>query len=61
MENILAPGRRRRFINGLVLAVGTLGVAVTLIWTAAGPAWFLAVFLLAFATMLMFLQVRERT
>ena len=61
MENILAAGRRRRLLNGLILSVVTVGVAVALVALEAGPAWFTLVSVLAFLAAMMLLQARERT
>ena len=61
MENILAAGRHRRLVNGIIMAVVTVGVAITLVVVSAGPAWFALVFALAFLCALMLLQARERT
>jgi uncharacterized membrane protein len=61
MENILALGRRRRLLNGIILSVATLALAVALVLLSAGPAWFTLVFVLAFLAAVMLLQARERT
>ena len=61
MENILALGRRRRLLSGIVLSIATMGVAAALVAFAAGPAWFALVFVLAFLSAVMLLQARERT
>jgi hypothetical protein len=61
MENILAAGRRRRLLNGLVLAVAAVAVSAGLVVRAAGPAWFVIVFVLAWLAALMLLQARDRT
>ena len=61
MENILALGVRRRLLNGIILSVATVAVAVTLVLLSAGPAWFALVFVLAFLAAVMLLQARERT
>jgi uncharacterized membrane protein len=61
VENILAAGRRRRLLTGIVLALVTLAVAVALVVFSAGPAWFAIVFVFALLTALMLLQARERT
>jgi hypothetical protein len=61
MENILAPGRRRRVLNGLVLAVAAVAASVGLVVFSAGPAWFAIVFVLAWLAALMLLQARDRT
>jgi len=60
-RNILPSGRRRRLVNGSVLAVLTVGTAVGLIARAAGAWWFLLVFVLAWLAALMLLQAREHT
>ncbi len=61
MENILAAGRRRRLLNGLVLAIAAVAVSVALVVFSAGPAWFVSVFVLVWLAALMLLQARERT
>lgn len=61
MENILAAGRQRRFLTGIVLAVVALALAVALVVVSSGPAWFALVFVLAFLAALMLLQARDRT
>jgi uncharacterized membrane protein len=61
MENILALGRRRRLLNGIIMSVVTLAVAVALVLLSAGPPWFALVFVLAFLSTVMLLQARERT
>lgn len=61
MENILAAGRQRRFLTGIVLAVAALAIAVALVVFSAGPAWFVLVFVLAWLAALMLLQARDRT
>ena len=61
MENILAAGRQRRLLTGLVLAVVALALAVALVVVSAWPAWFVLVFALAWLAALMLLQARDRT
>lgn len=61
MENIVAAGRQRRFVNGIILSLLTVGVVAALVVFSARPGWFPIVFVLAFLAALMFLQVRERT
>jgi heme/copper-type cytochrome/quinol oxidase subunit 4 len=61
VENILAAGRQRRFLVGLVLAVVALALAVVLVILSAGPAWFALVFVLAWLAAIMLLQARDRT
>jgi uncharacterized membrane protein len=61
VENILAAGRQRRFLTGIVLAVVALALAVALVVVSSGPAWFALVFVLAFLAALMLLQARDRT
>lgn len=61
MENILAAGRQRRLLTGILLSVATVGVAVALVALVVGPAWFALVFVLAFLAALMILQARDRT
>lgn len=61
MENILGAGRRRRLVNGIIVAVATAGVAVALVVFSAGAPWFALVFVLALLAALMILQARDRT
>ena len=61
MENILPAGRRRRFINGIIVAAGALATAILLVRTDAGAAWFAIVFVLVVLAALMLLQARDST
>ena len=61
MENILPAGRRRRFINGLVLAVLAAATAIVFVRHDAGAAWFTIVFVLVLLSSLMLLQARDNT
>jgi hypothetical protein len=61
MENILAAGRQRRLVSGLILSAAAVAVSAGLIAVSAGPAWFILVFVLAWLAALMVLQARERT
>jgi O-antigen ligase len=61
MENILPAGRRRRLINGVILAVLALATALILVRNAAGAAWFAIVFVLVLLAALMLLQARDNT
>lgn len=61
MENVLPAGRRRRFINGLVLAGLALATAILLMRNDAGAAWFVIVFVLVLLASLMLLQARDKT
>ncbi len=61
MENILAAGRQRRLLTGIVLAVVTLALAVALVVFSSGAPWFVLVFVLALLTALLLLQARDRT
>ena len=61
MENILPAGRRRRFINGIIVAAGALATAILLVRTDAGAAWFAIVFVLVVLAALMLLQARDNT
>jgi hypothetical protein len=61
VENILAAGRQRRLLNGIVLALAALGVAVGLMMASAPAAWFVIVFVLAWLAALMLVQARDRT
>jgi O-antigen ligase len=61
VENILPAGRRRRFINGVILAVLALATAILLVRNAAAAPWFAIVFVLVLLASLMVLQARDRT
>lgn len=61
MENILGAGRQRRLVNGILLGVAAVGVAVALVVFSAGAPWFALVLVLAFLAALMILQARDRT
>ena len=61
MENILPAGRRRRFMNGVILAVLALATAIFLVRHAAAAPWFAVVFVLVLLASLMVLQARDRT
>ena len=61
MENILPAGRRRRFINGVILALLALATAILLVRNAAAAPWFAVVFVLVLLASLMVLQARDRT
>ena len=61
MENILASGRRQRFVTGLALAVATLVVAVVLVAASAPPGWFVLVFALCAGAAMLLLQARDCT
>ena len=61
MENILAAGRQRRLLTGVVLAALALATAVALVVLSAGAAWFALVFVLALLAALMLLQARDGT
>ena len=61
MENILPAGRRRRFMNGVILAVLALATAILLVRHAAAAPWFAVVFVLVLLASLMVLQARDRT
>ncbi len=61
MENVLPAGRRRRFINGLVLAGLALATAILLMRNDAGAASFVIVFVLILLASLMLLQARDKT
>ena len=61
MENILPAGRRRRFMNGVILAVLALATAILLVRNAAAAPWFAVVFVLVLLASLMVLQARDRT
>jgi O-antigen ligase len=61
VENILPAGRRRRFMNGVILAVLALVTAILLVRNAAAAPWFAVVFVLVLLASLMVLQARDRT
>ena len=61
MENILPAGRRRRFINGLIVAGLALAAAILLVRNDAGAPWFAIVFVLVLLSSLMLLQARDNT
>jgi O-antigen ligase len=61
VENILPPGRRRRLLQGIVIALMALATAALLIRKEAGTAWFAIVFVLILLAALMFLQARDKT
>ena len=61
MQNIVRSGRRRRLVEGLVIATAALGVAVLLIRNEAMTAWYGLVFVLVLAASLMLLQARDQT
>jgi hypothetical protein len=61
MDNILPRGRRRRVINGLVIAALALATAISLVQHDAAAAWFTIDFVLVFAAALMLLQARDKT
>ena len=61
MANILAAGRRRRFVHGLIVSAVALGTVVALVVLSAGPWWFGLVFLLSVAAAMLVLQARDST
>ena len=61
MENILPAGRRRRFINGIIVAVLALVTAIFLVRNGAAAPWFSFVFVLVLLASLMLLQARDNT
>ena len=61
MENILASGRRQRFITGLTLAVATIVTAAVLVAVSARPGWFVLVFALCAGATMLLLQARDCT
>ena len=61
MENVLPWGRQRRLLAGLVAAAVAIVIAVTLVLLAAGPWWFVSVFVLAWLAALLLLEARDRT
>jgi len=61
VENILPAGRRRRLMNGVILAVLALAIAILLVRNAAAAPWFAVVFVLVLLASLMVLQARDRT
>ena len=61
MENILASGRRQRFIMGLALSVATIVTAVVLVAASARPGWFVLMFALCAGAAMLLLQARDCT
>lgn len=61
MDNIIPSGRRRRIVNGLILATVALATAVLLLRNGASAVWFSIVFLLVLLASLMLLQARDKT
>ena len=61
MENILAAGRRRRFVSGVIFGVASVATAVTLVVLSAGPRWFLLLLVLSALAALALLQARDAT
>jgi hypothetical protein len=61
VANILPRGRRRRLVNGTVLAVLAVATAVWMVLAAEGPFWGVLVFLLVWLAGMMLLQAREHT
>ena len=59
--NILPRGRRRRFINGVVVSTLTAVAGVSVVLYSASPVWGVAIFALAFLAALLLLQAREGT
>ena len=61
VHNILSSGRRRRFIEGVIIGIAALGTAALLMRNEAMAAWFVLVFLLVLVASLMLLQARDKT
>ena len=61
MENIVASGRRRRFLNGLIFAAVACATVVWLVRTEAAAPWYVLVFLMILLAALMLLQARDKT
>jgi hypothetical protein len=59
--NIIRSGRRRRLVQGLVLAIASLSATVLLMRNEAMAAWYGIVFILVLVASLMLLQARDRT
>jgi hypothetical protein len=59
--NILPRGRRRRVVNGAVVAALALAVSIIIVVQSASPVWGVAVFGLVFVAALLLLQAREGT
>jgi hypothetical protein len=61
VENILPAGRRRRFVNGLIVSGLALATTVFLVRADAAAPWFAIVFVLVLLASLMLLQARDNT
>ena len=59
--NIVPRGRRRRLVNGIVLAVLAVAAALWMVRTSAEPLWGVLVFALTWLAALMVVQAREHT
>jgi hypothetical protein len=59
--NIIRSGRRRRLVQGLVLAIASLSATVLLMRNEAMAAWYGIVFILVLIASLLLLQARDRT
>ena len=57
----MPAGRRRRFINGIILTVAALATAVLFVRNDAAAPWFAVVFVLVLLAALMLLQARDKT
>jgi O-antigen ligase len=60
VENIVPSGRRRRLVNGVILAGLAVAMAVLLVRHDAAAVWFAIVFLLLLLASLMLLQARDK-
>ena len=61
MQNIIRSGRRRRLVEGLVIATAALSTAVLLIRQEAMTAWYGIVFILMLVAAMMLLEARDQT
>ena len=61
MRNIVAAGRRRRFVLGLIVGAIAVVTAVRLVVASAGPGWFVLLFLLSVTAAMMLIQAGDGT
>ena len=61
MENIVSSGRRRRLVQGVVIALVAAATTLWLIRKEAMAFWFGLVFVLVLLAALMFVQARDKT
>lgn len=60
-SNILAPGRRRRIVNGVVVTALAIAASVIVVVQSASPLWGVAIFALVFLAALLLIQARDGT